>query len=117
MYADDAASAAADAVKKAAAKKAEEAAEAPHKVPRHLSSDLMRLAVMEILSLVALRLVIEQLFGIDIFDFHTALGKLTAAVITTTVFVGLYKAISIDGKLQEIGESVIHGHGVVSLSD
>ena len=85
--------------------------------PPHLISDLMRLIIMEILSLLALRLVVEQLFGINIFDFKTPLGRIIAAVIATTVFVGLYKVISIDGKLQEIGESVIHGHGVVSLAD
>lgn len=84
-------------------------------VPHHLTGDLVRLAVMEMLSLIALRLVIEQLFGIDVFDFSQPIGKLVGALITATVFIGLYKAVSIDGKLQEIGESVIHGHGAVSL--
>lgn len=86
-------------------------------LPKRLTGDLMRVALMEIAALIALRISIEHLFGIDIFDFQSPIGKLVAGSITITVFMGIYKVFSVDGKLADIGERVIAGGGAPSLSE
>ena len=86
-------------------------------IPRHLMGDLMRIALMEIVSLIALRLTVVHLFGIDIFDFHTAIGQVLAGSISIAAFVGIYKVFTVEGKLQDIGERVLHGGGTPTLND
>lgn len=87
------------------------------RLPRYLTSDLMRLAVMEIAALIALRILIINLYGIDLFNFKTPMGKVLAGIITVSTFTGLYKILTIDGKLEDIGERVLHGGGTPSLSN
>ena len=75
----------------------------------HVISDTVMLLVMEIAAVVALRFTILDLFGLDIFDFKTAIGQIVGAVLTVSTFVGIYRAVTSKGGMRKLGQRVVYG--------
>ena len=80
----------------------------PNMLP-HVASDTMMLVTMEIAAVVTLRFTVLDLFGIDIFDFHTAIGQIVAAIISVGTFVGIYKTMTSKGGMLKLGRTAVYG--------
>lgn len=75
-------------------------------LPPHLVADLMKLIVMQVASVILVRLACIKLYGIDLFDFKKTPGMIFGGVITLGTFYGLYTTLTDKQKLQEIGEKI-----------
>jgi hypothetical protein len=79
------------------------------KLPPHLILDLVRVIMMQVMSVFVVWKAVDKLYDIDLFDFQHGWGKATAAVISIGTFVGLYQTISSGERLKTLGDKVIHG--------